>query len=593
MRSIIRNARGVVRRNSFRLFNLDGWYPMRRERNLIRNLLRIVCGAAVFAVATVPLAAQGRDVRGGRLVLDDDGADGTVNTMMVETPNPLPINTTLLIPDPGTAVASFLLSESSTPQTVNADILFTGTINMTGATLLGVSVSTNSTLTGDGSVGSPVGLALGNANVWTAPQSFSAINASGTITGAALTDGTATLSGGSLDLGPGTDDDLSAADVAGLTGGGSTALHNHDGRYYTEAELGSTLNGLGASLIGVEDAGGNFTATDIEGVLAELAAGSGGGAGTTEPFITASASGSLAAERVLTGGTGVSIVDGGANSTMTVGIGQDVAPTAAPTFAGLTIPTGNLTITTGNIAVTTGNVSTTVGNISTSAGDISTSDGDIRIGNGGELRLTEPGGANYTGFRAQAQAGNVTYTLPAADGSSGQVLTTDGAGALSWTAPGSPSGFGTVGGLGFAYKTSDEDVTSNTTLQNDDDLSISLNANEIYEVYGVLYVTTTNNGHNLKLALTTPTGASMKVAYNSVRSAGTSTRESDVLVSSGVSETDVSLNSGDVVIVFLKGIIRTAGNSGNLVFQWADTNGGGGHTVTVQTDSFLKVTRVQ
>ena len=566
---------------------------MLRESHFTRLVFGVLCGCSILITGAVSVAAQGRDVRGGRLVLDDDGTDGTVNTMMVETPNPLPINTTLIIPDPGVAMAHFLLSESPVPQTVNADILFTGTVNMTGATLLGVAVSTNATLTGDGSSGSPLGLALGNTNSWTAPQSFTSINASGTIAGSALTDGTAILTGGSLDLGPGTDDDLSASDIAALTGGGSTVLHDHDGRYYTETELGSTANSQGASLIGVEDAGGNFTATTIEGVLAELASAGGGGASTAEPFITAAASGSLGTERVLTGGTGVSVVDGGANSTMTVAIGQDVASTAAPTFAGLTIPVGNLTVTTGNIAVTTGNFSTVNGNISTAVGDISTSDGNVVAGNGGELRLTEPGGSDFTAFKAQTQAGNVTYTLPAADGTSGQILTTDGAGVLSWTAPGSPSGFSAVGGVQFAYKTADEDVTSSTTLQNDDDLSIALNAGEIYEVYGVIYATTTNNAHNLQLALTTPTGASLKVAYNSVITTGTSARESDVLVSSGVSETDITLNSGRIVVVFLKGIVRTAGNSGNLVFQWSDTNSGGTQTVTVQADSFLKVTRVQ
>jgi len=46
--------------------------------------------------------------------------------------------------------------------------------------------------------------------------------------------------------------------------------------YLTSTILASTATGEGAALIGVEDAGGNFTATDVEGVLAELAGASGG-----------------------------------------------------------------------------------------------------------------------------------------------------------------------------------------------------------------------------------------------------------------------------------------------------------------------------
>jgi len=55
-----------------------------------------------------------------------------------------------------------------------------------------------------------------------------------------------------------------------------------------------------------------------------------------------------------------------------------------------------------------------------------------------QLRFLEPSGSgtNYMGFKAQAMAANVVYTLPAADGSSGQTLRTDGAGTLSWATGG-------------------------------------------------------------------------------------------------------------------------------------------------------------
>jgi hypothetical protein len=65
------------------------------------------------------------------------------------------------------------------------------------------------------------------------------------------------------------------------------------------------------------------------------------------------------------------------------------------------------------------------------------------VGTASELRLAEPSasGTNYIAFKAQAQAANVTYTLPGADGTSGQVLSTNGTGTLSWaTAAGGGSG---------------------------------------------------------------------------------------------------------------------------------------------------------
>jgi hypothetical protein len=67
-------------------------------------------------------------------------------------------------------------------------------------------------------------------------------------------------------------------------------------------------------------------------------------------------------------------------------------------------------------------------------------DTPFSIGDGstaGELRLLEPSGTQYTAFKAQAQAGNVTYILPAADAAvAGYALTSDAAGNLSWAAAG-------------------------------------------------------------------------------------------------------------------------------------------------------------
>ena len=60
-------------------------------------------------------------------------------------------------------------------------------------------------------------------------------------------------------------------------------------------------------------------------------------------------------------------------------------------------------------------------------------------GNTAEVRWLElaANGTNYTGFKApDSLAGNVIYTLPTADGSSGEVLSTNGSGTLSWASAG-------------------------------------------------------------------------------------------------------------------------------------------------------------
>jgi trimeric autotransporter adhesin len=77
---------------------------------------------------------------------------------------------------------------------------------------------------------------------------------------------------------------------------------------------------------------------------------------------------------------------------------------------GITVPTQKLEILNGNILLN-------------------------NSGTAGELRFAEPSasGTNYSAFRAQAQTVDVTYTLPSGAGVTGQQLTTDGVGNLSWT----------------------------------------------------------------------------------------------------------------------------------------------------------------
>lgn len=77
---------------------------------------------------------------------------------------------------------------------------------------------------------------------------------------------------------------------------------------------------------------------------------------------------------------------------------------------------------------------------------------------GGEVRFYETGGQfNYVALRAPSSiAANTTWLLPAADGSAGQVLSTNGAGALSWVTPIS-------GGSGTPTLTFTGDVTGTGT----------------------------------------------------------------------------------------------------------------------------------
>lgn len=78
-----------------------------------------------------------------------------------------------------------------------------------------------------------------------------------------------------------------------------------------------------------------------------------------------------------------------------------------------------------------------------------------------EFRFLEPSGSgtNYSAFKAQAQGSNITYTLPSVDGSTNDVLVTNGSGTLTWA----PRGSGTVSVVASGTLTSTALVTGGGT----------------------------------------------------------------------------------------------------------------------------------
>jgi hypothetical protein len=68
-----------------------------------------------------------------------------------------------------------------------------------------------------------------------------------------------------------------------------------------------------------------------------------------------------------------------------------------------------------------------------SGGDITVYGGNTTLNAQGDLRFADSDSSNWVAFQAPATvSSNVTWTLPAADGTTGQILSTDGSGTLSW-----------------------------------------------------------------------------------------------------------------------------------------------------------------
>lgn len=99
------------------------------------------------------------------------------------------------------------------------------------------------------------------------------------------------------------------------------------------------------------------------------------------------------------------------------------------------------------------------------------------------LRLYEPSGSgtNYTSFAAQAQAGNVDYILPNADGSPNQFLQTNGGGTLLWA---TPAGSGDVTKVGTPVDSQIGVWTGDGTIEGDVDFTFDT-ASNTFAIAGV------------------------------------------------------------------------------------------------------------
>ena len=98
--------------------------------------------------------------------------------------------------------------------------------------------------------------------------------------------------------------------------------------------------------------------------------------------------------------------------------------------------TGYLQLTGGTMtgAITFAAGQTIAGYLATTGGTMT---GDLTMNAQSDLRFADADSSNYVGFQSPATvAANVLWTLPNTDGTTGQVLSTNGSGTLSWATAG-------------------------------------------------------------------------------------------------------------------------------------------------------------
>lgn len=148
----------------------------------------------------------------------------------------------------------------------------------------------------------------------------------------------------------------------------------------------------------------------------------------------------------------------------------------------------------------------------------------------------------------------------------------------------------------FARKTATESVTSNTTVQADDHLFVTLEANSTYVLDMWLNGTGADAG-DLKYNFTYPSGTSVAAGaatYNTASTGAAPVINSLGSASDGTSPT-IDFTAGTIagvsISVIVRGLVVVGATAGNLALQWAQ-NSSNGTATTLDAGSYLMLTRV-
>lgn len=199
----------------------------------------------------------------------------------------------------------------------------------------------------------------------------------------------------------------------------------------------------------------------------------------------------------------------------------------------------------------------------------------------GILKFANATNSNIAAFQAGVSSSNTTYTLPLTDGTSNQVLSTNGSATLSWITP-SGSGNTTT-----STKFKGSDTSRTTATGNDPDLVSLTTATAKYMFEGWLWVvgSTTTPDIVINITVSTSTVTFFQISYVTYDAAGGAGIDNNTLTSSGGNSPAIQVSVAGTFIK-LTGYLDLV-NAGSLALQW-QRNGASG-TTTLKQGSWLRI----
>lgn len=135
-------------------------------------------------------------------------------------------------------------------------------------------------------------------------------------------------------------------------------------------------------------------------------------------------------------------------------------------------------------------------------------------------------------------------------------------------------------------KSIDESVVSSTTLQADDELTVSLETGKTYFVEGALFVSSANATPDIKISFTAPGGSEFDIGHVSTAGAAVG----GTLETSGAASARIQIPANTVAPIVLTGSV-VAGADGALSLSWAQF-ASNVNAVLVREGSYLKITEL-